>query len=132
MVVGGDSSSDGRGFESHHHILDGYFFTLICCKMCNKRKRGRGILWRIISPIFGHLEKSEFTQWREKFAMVGSKCSKLTLKTLPKIFKFYQSSEISPNLVTEPGMSHFQKNLSAWQSSSSNLTHPLLPKSVAL
>ena len=91
--------------------------------MCNKRKRGRGILWRIIYPKLGHLEKSEFTQWHEIFAMVGSKCTKLTLKMLPKILNFYQSSEISPNLVT--------KNLSSWQSSSSSLSHSLLPKSVA-
>ena len=28
MVTGGDSRSEGRGFE-----LDGHFFTLICCKI---------------------------------------------------------------------------------------------------
>ena len=33
MVMGGDSCSEGRGFESHCHILDGHFFTLICCKI---------------------------------------------------------------------------------------------------
>ena len=55
MVMGGDSCSKGCGFKSWHHILDGHFFTYICCKNCNdvclKRpkindKRGRG--W----PIF--------------------------------------------------------------------------------
>ena len=25
----------GRGFESLHRILDGHFFTFICCKNCN-------------------------------------------------------------------------------------------------
>ena len=30
--MGGDSCSEGRGFESHHSILDGHFFTYICCK----------------------------------------------------------------------------------------------------
>ena len=35
VVMGGDSCSKGRGFESLHHILDGHFFTLICCKICN-------------------------------------------------------------------------------------------------
>ena len=52
LVMGGDSCSKGRGFESQHCILDGHFFTLICCKTCNdvclKRpkindKRGRGL-----------------------------------------------------------------------------------------
>ena len=35
VVMGGDSLSEGHGFESQHHILDGHFFTLICCKICN-------------------------------------------------------------------------------------------------
>ena len=35
VVMGGDSCSDDRGFESWHHILDGHFFPLICCKICN-------------------------------------------------------------------------------------------------
>ena len=26
MVMGGDSRSEGRGFESRHHILDGHDF----------------------------------------------------------------------------------------------------------
>ena len=29
-----DSRSKGRGFESQHHLLDGRFFTYICCKIC--------------------------------------------------------------------------------------------------
>ena len=50
-VIGGDSNSKGRGFESWHFILDGHFFTYICCKnfndVCLKRskiynKRGWG------------------------------------------------------------------------------------------
>ena len=46
----------GCGFESRRGILDGHFFTLICCKNCifrlnkteNKRNRGRGwpIFWK--------------------------------------------------------------------------------------
>ena len=35
MVMGRDSHSDGRGFESRHRILDGHFFRYICCKNCN-------------------------------------------------------------------------------------------------
>ena len=34
MVMGVDSRSKGRGFESQRRILDGHFFTLICCKNC--------------------------------------------------------------------------------------------------
>ena len=29
-----DSRSKGRWFESRHLILDGHFFTYICCKNC--------------------------------------------------------------------------------------------------
>ena len=32
VVMGDDSCLKGRGFESQRHILDGHFFTLICCK----------------------------------------------------------------------------------------------------
>ena len=55
VVMGGDTYSEGCGFKSRHCILDGHFFTYICCKNCNdvclKRpkindKRGQG------SPIF--------------------------------------------------------------------------------
>ena len=34
MVMGRDSHSKGHGFESRHRILDGHFFTYICCKNC--------------------------------------------------------------------------------------------------
>ena len=33
-VMGDDSCSRGRGFESQLWILDGHLFTLICCKNC--------------------------------------------------------------------------------------------------
>ena len=35
MVMGRYSRSEGRGFESQRRILDGHFFTFICCKNCN-------------------------------------------------------------------------------------------------
>ena len=35
MVMGRDSRSEGCGIESQHSILDGHFFTYICCKNCN-------------------------------------------------------------------------------------------------
>ena len=33
VVMGYDSYSKGRGFESWRRILDGHFFTLTCCKI---------------------------------------------------------------------------------------------------
>ena len=35
VVMGRNSHSKGHGFESRHRILDGHFFTYICCKNCN-------------------------------------------------------------------------------------------------
>ena len=35
VVMGGDSRPEGRGFKSQHRMLDGHFFTCICCKNCN-------------------------------------------------------------------------------------------------
>ena len=51
VVMGGDPRSEGCGFKSQRCVLDGHFFTLICCKIVlilfektdNKRKRGRGL-----------------------------------------------------------------------------------------
>ena len=34
VVMGGDSCSKGHEFESLRQILDGHYFTLICCKNC--------------------------------------------------------------------------------------------------
>ena len=33
--MGGDSCSEGRGFESQHSKLDGHLSALICWKTCN-------------------------------------------------------------------------------------------------
>ena len=57
MVMGRDSHSEGRGFESRHRILDGHFshiFVVKICNVCLKRpkineKRGRG--WPIFKKI---------------------------------------------------------------------------------
>ena len=35
MVMGGDSRSEGCGFESWHHILDGHFSHIFVVKICN-------------------------------------------------------------------------------------------------
>ena len=32
VVMGGDSCSEGCGFKSHHHVLDGYFSHLFVVK----------------------------------------------------------------------------------------------------
>ena len=52
MVMGRDSRSEGRGFESRHRILDGHFSHIFVVKLyClfekteNKPNRGRG--WTI-------------------------------------------------------------------------------------
>ena len=46
MVMAEGSCSKGRGFESQGHMVDGHFFTFVCCKNCNvrlkRRKRCRG------------------------------------------------------------------------------------------
>ena len=34
VVMGRNSRSEGCGFKSQHHKLDGQFFTYICCKNC--------------------------------------------------------------------------------------------------
>ena len=42
VVMGGDSCSKGRQFESRHRILDGHFFTFVCWKnwnVCLKRRK---------------------------------------------------------------------------------------------
>ena len=35
VVIGRDSHSKGRGFDSWHHILDGHFSHLCVVKICN-------------------------------------------------------------------------------------------------
>ena len=53
VVMRDDSCSRGHGFKSWRRVLDGHFFTFICCKKCivclkktkNKWKRGR--IWPI-------------------------------------------------------------------------------------
>ena len=35
VVIERDSCSEGHGFNSRYRILDGHFFTYICCKNCS-------------------------------------------------------------------------------------------------
>ena len=39
MVMGRDSRSKSCGFESRHRMLDGHFFTYICCKICLEKPK---------------------------------------------------------------------------------------------
>ena len=64
MVMGGDSRSKGRGFESQRRILDGHFFTLICCKNCivclkrlkrNEKEAGVGPFLRTLTHVLEQL-----------------------------------------------------------------------------
>ena len=41
VVMGRDSCSEGCGFKSRHRLLDGHFFTLICCKKLYSLKRSK-------------------------------------------------------------------------------------------
>ena len=62
VAMGDDTCSRGCGFKSQHQVLDGYFFTLICCKNCivclfekteNKQKEaGYGPFKKTILPLF--------------------------------------------------------------------------------
>ena len=35
VVMGGDSHSEGHGFESRYYILDGHFSHIFVVKICN-------------------------------------------------------------------------------------------------
>ena len=66
MVMGGDSHSKGRGFESRHHILDGHFSHIflvkkfnVCLKSpnINEKEAGVGPLKKpqagpLVTPLF--------------------------------------------------------------------------------
>ena len=74
MVMGRDSRSEGRGFESWHRIMDGHFFTYISYKNCivylkktkNKRKRGWG--WPIFLKKIGNMS---IVKYFYQFVIVG-------------------------------------------------------------
>ena len=55
VVMGRDSCSKGHGFESQHRILDGHFFTYICCKnrgVCLKRPKIKNEKEAKVGPFF--------------------------------------------------------------------------------
>ena len=66
--MGDDSCLRGHGFGSQRRILDGHFFTLICCKICivclkgpkiNEKKTGVGPFFKKTSlvPTFKMLQQ---------------------------------------------------------------------------
>ena len=62
MVVGGDSCSEGRGFESRHSILDGHFlhiFVVQICNVCLKRPKINKKEARV-APFFIFFKKQTF------------------------------------------------------------------------
>ena len=72
VIMGRDSCSEGCGFKSRHHILDGHFFTYICCKNCNvclkrpkinEKEAGVGPFLKNLCFIFANLVK--YTVWNE-------------------------------------------------------------------
>ena len=77
VVMWLDSCFEGCGFESQLRILDGHFFTLVCCKnsnVCwkkteNKRKRGGG--W----PSF--VNNNKYLLWMLRFNALLSKALNL-------------------------------------------------------
>ena len=58
--MGGDSCSEGHGFKSWHHILDGHFFTYISYKNCivclkrpkiNEKEAGVGPFFKKVAKV---------------------------------------------------------------------------------
>ena len=83
VVMGGDSRSEGRGFESLHCILDGHFLHIFFGKNCNvglKRRKEAGD---------GPLKKSWSKVASDKVLQVHSTdWLDYSLKDLPSFFTF--------------------------------------------
>ena len=67
VVMGDNSCSRVCGFESRRHLLDGHFFTLICCKNCNvclnrskKRKKRPGLAHFLKNSYFMQFGQRKF------------------------------------------------------------------------
>ena len=87
MVMRGDSRSKGRGFESRRRILDGHFFTLICCKNCivclkrpkiNGKEAGVGPFFKknklntLLAPLFKKFTEQYFLFIVQQSGIQGS------------------------------------------------------------
>ena len=94
MVMGGDSCSEARGFESQGSILDGHFFTLICCKNCivclkrrkiNEKEAGVGPFKKLLYPSLNkNLGFLKFQRNCKKYLQISSLLEKLN-------FNFFNS-----------------------------------------
>ena len=71
MVMGRDSRSEGRGFESRHRVLDGHFSTHSCCKNCKdvclkktenkmKKRPGVGLFKKRINSLIAALSGKKY------------------------------------------------------------------------
>ena len=77
MVMAGDSCSKGRGFKSQHHILDGHFFTFICCKIVmlfekteiNEKEAGMANLIKHFSAYFTNGSPVSDFEIRSRFSV---------------------------------------------------------------
>ena len=75
--------------------------------------------WLDYISTFGHLHQRKFAQWHTKLAKVGLKfCQILNepSKNCPRLWRYCQSGEISPNLVT------LSKLVSHWGKPESDVT----------
>ena len=100
VVLGLDSLSDGHGFESQHRILDGHFFTLICCKYCHvclkktenkaKKRMGMAHFFKKYYLVGIFLWANVPNRWRQNFLFHKNEPS-LSLKKVPQFeLKKYQ------------------------------------------
>ena len=78
LVMGGDSCFKGREFESWHCILDGHFFTFICCKNCVFGK------WIYMKkrPGLVHLKKVLFCILKQRHETVAMVVAQLAERSL--------------------------------------------------
>ena len=61
MVMGGDSRSEGCGFESQHRILDGHYSHIFVAKICNVCLKRPKINEK--EPGVGPFKKQEIDPW---------------------------------------------------------------------
>ena len=64
VVMGGESCSEGRGFKSRYHILDGHFSHIFVVKICNfclkrpkinKKRPGLAHFFKKVTISFGKM-----------------------------------------------------------------------------
>ena len=118
MVMGRDSHSEGCGFESRHCILDGHFFSCICCKNCNvclkrlknKRKKRPGLAHLknrlaivVDKPFDVNVSKHECGVW-----MYSSICPTEQIKDK---YQFRQKNDVTNKHIDEQRKEHTRQIL---------------------